>query len=73
MRIVQSASCIFVGNPFYWRTDWAWGLPLIVLTVLIHVSGLGLISQRVVHGNAGRRIAQLNRYERAQKVEAAFF
>jgi hypothetical protein len=36
-----------------WSADWAWGLPLIVLTVLMHVSGLGVIRQRVVHGNLG--------------------
>lgn len=56
MRVAQIAFCIFTDNPFVWRADWAWGLPLIVLTVLIHVSGLGLISQRVVHGNTGRKI-----------------
>jgi hypothetical protein len=31
-----------------WRADWAWGLPLIVLTVVIHVLTLGLIDQRGV-------------------------
>jgi hypothetical protein len=31
-----------------WHTDWAWGLPLIVLNVVIHVVGLGLINERVV-------------------------
>jgi hypothetical protein len=39
-----------------WSADWAWGLPLIVLTVIIHVAGLGMISQKVVHGNVGRKI-----------------
>lgn len=29
-----------------WSADWAWGLPLIVGTVLFHVFGLGLIRQR---------------------------
>ena len=57
MRIDQAACGIFVDNqPFAWRADWAWGLPLIVLTVLIHVSGLLVISQRVVHGSVDRRI-----------------
>ena len=56
MKFAQAALNIFVDNPFAWRADWAWGLPLIVLTVLIHVSGLLLISQRVVHGSVGRRI-----------------
>ena len=31
-----------------WIGDWAWSLPLIVLTVLIHVSGLALIGERIV-------------------------
>jgi hypothetical protein len=31
-----------------WIGDWAWSLPLIVLTVVIHVCGLALISGRVV-------------------------
>jgi hypothetical protein len=56
MMVAQIAFYMFTDNPFAWRADWAWGLPLIVLTVLIHVSGLGLISQKVVHGNTGRRI-----------------
>lgn len=33
--------------------DWGWGLPLIVLTVVIHVVGLGLVSQRAVHVFSG--------------------
>jgi peptidoglycan biosynthesis protein MviN/MurJ (putative lipid II flippase) len=31
-----------------WVGDWAWSLPLIVLTVVIHVAGLGLIGERFV-------------------------
>jgi MFS superfamily sulfate permease-like transporter len=33
---------------FMWSADWAWSLPLILLTVVIHVFGLGLINERVV-------------------------
>ena len=33
---------------FSWVADWAWSLPLILLTVIIHVFGLGLINERVV-------------------------
>jgi hypothetical protein len=29
-----------------WRASWAWGLPLIVLTVVIHVLSLEFINQR---------------------------
>jgi hypothetical protein len=31
-----------------WGADWAWSVPLILLTVVIRVFGLGLINQRVV-------------------------
>jgi hypothetical protein len=31
-----------------WSNNWAWGLPLIVVTVLIHAFGLVLIRDRVV-------------------------
>jgi hypothetical protein len=36
-----------------WSADWAWGLPLIVLTVVFHVFGLGLISKRAVRISSG--------------------
>jgi len=49
MRIAQAAFHVLVVNPAAWRADWAWGLPLIVLIVVIHVSWLGLLSQRAVH------------------------
>ena len=31
-----------------WISDWTWSLPLIVLTVVIHVCGLAVIGERVV-------------------------
>ena len=31
-----------------WVGDWAWSLPLILVTVVIHVFGLALIGERVV-------------------------
>jgi len=31
-----------------WNGNWAWALPLIVLTVIVHVVGLGLINTHVV-------------------------
>src|SRR5437763_9040294 len=31
-----------------WGADRVWGLPLILLTVVIHVFGLGIINERVV-------------------------
>jgi hypothetical protein len=38
-----------VENAASWRADWAWSLPLIVSTVVMHVFGLGLLHERVVH------------------------
>ena len=37
-----------------WRGNWAWGVPLILLTTMIHVLGLGLINERMVHWLEGR-------------------
>ena len=48
MRIAQAACNFLVVNPMAWSADWAWGAPLIVLTVVIHVLGLGLIYQKAV-------------------------
>ena len=42
-----------VVDRFAFLADWAWGLPLIVLTVVIHVVGLGFVSQRAVHVSRG--------------------
>jgi hypothetical protein len=48
MTIVQSISSFLVNVPSNWTGNWVWGLPLIVLTVVIHVLGLGLIRQRTL-------------------------
>ena len=41
MRIAQAAFNVVAVNPFAWRADWAWGLPLIVLNVVIHTMASG--------------------------------
>jgi hypothetical protein len=46
MQIVGVALSPSFDRPGGWRGDWAWGLPLIVLTVVIHVLSLGFINQR---------------------------
>jgi hypothetical protein len=46
--IVQNTLAPLLVTPGVWRDDWAWGLPLIVLTVVIHVLGLGLMNSRAV-------------------------
>jgi hypothetical protein len=48
MRIDIAALSLQLAIPGGWRADWAWGMALIVLTVVIHVIGLGLINQGVV-------------------------
>jgi|SRR5882762_2081563 len=44
-----------------WALDWLWGLPLIVLTVVIHAYVLGLINDKITStlGNA-RRLGNLS-------------
>lgn len=42
---IQLISTCLLDAPLTWTSDWAWGLPLIVLTVLIHVLGLATIRQ----------------------------
>ena len=48
MEIAQAVCSIVVESPGSWRADWAWGLPLIVLTVILHVLGLGLMAQKTL-------------------------
>jgi hypothetical protein len=48
MNIAQAVfTSLLADESGNWSADWVWGLPLIVLTVIIHVIGLGLINQRV--------------------------
>jgi hypothetical protein len=37
-----------LGDIAIWSSDWVWSLPLIVLTVVMHVIGLGFIIERVI-------------------------
>jgi uncharacterized membrane protein len=46
--ILTHADFSFVTEPqLDWTGNWAWGAPLIVMTVIIHVLGLGLISRGI--------------------------
>jgi hypothetical protein len=44
------------GTVAPWGASWAWGLTLVVLTVVLHAAGLGLIGRRValILSGAGR-------------------
>ncbi len=48
MRIAQVSIESLVAADAPWTRDWVWGLPLIVLTVIIHVLGLGFLTQKAV-------------------------
>jgi hypothetical protein len=37
-----------MSDALSWDVDWAWALPLIVLTLILHVVGLALINLRMV-------------------------
>jgi len=50
--VLGTALAFFEIDSITW-TDWAWGLPLIVLTVVIHVLGLGLIGRRAIRASRG--------------------
>jgi hypothetical protein len=47
MKVANAGRILSVAAPSFWYADWAWGLPLIVLTVVIHVFGLLLINQKI--------------------------
>jgi hypothetical protein len=49
MGIVEGALGTYITGVGMWRANWEWGLLLIFLTVIIHISGLGLMHQRAVH------------------------
>ena len=38
-----------MSDAMSWDGNWAWALPLMVLTLLLHVVGLALINLRMVH------------------------
>jgi hypothetical protein len=48
MQIVRATLSFHLVSPGLWRDSWAWGVPLIILTVVLHVLSLGLINQRGV-------------------------
>jgi hypothetical protein len=58
---IANVACYLADIDKGWSADWAWGLPLIVLTVIFHVTGLGLISRRVVGGDVGHRVERRHR------------
>jgi hypothetical protein len=47
MRIIYALELLLEAHA-PWGADWIWGCPLIVLTVIIHVLGLGFISQKAI-------------------------
>lgn len=48
MTFLQSAHTLSSVIPGVWRVDWAWGVPLIVFTLVLHVLGLGLANEKAV-------------------------
>jgi hypothetical protein len=54
MRFDLTACNLLVVKPVSWWADWAWGVPLVLVTVVLHVFGLGLMGQRAVRFASGR-------------------
>jgi hypothetical protein len=48
MGNVDFALNAWISGLWTWRTDWVWSLLLIFLTVVIHISGLGLLNRAAV-------------------------
>jgi hypothetical protein len=48
MSIARLAFNILLVNPFTWVADWAWSIPMIILTVIIHVLGITFVSTRAL-------------------------
>jgi hypothetical protein len=46
--MVTGRHIVELSDPSAWKADWAWGIPLIVLTSVVHVLGLGLINEKIV-------------------------
>ncbi len=45
-----------VSSAAGWEASWAWGVPLVVLTSVIHVFGLGFINERMIPVPGARRM-----------------
>ncbi len=52
MTIAQRLCSLLSGVPSTWAAEWSWGIPLIMLTVLIHVLGFGLTRPIVLRASA---------------------
>ena len=48
MIIAQTTLSLFLDGRVSWEADWIWGCPLILLTVIVHVLGLGYLSQKSI-------------------------
>jgi hypothetical protein len=53
MSIAQATLSSLTEVQAPWRADWVWGCPLIVITVIFHVLGLGFISQKAILIHSG--------------------
>jgi hypothetical protein len=47
MMIADTALSPLEVDTFRWSADWAWGLPLIAITMVIHAFGLLLMTEKI--------------------------
>jgi hypothetical protein len=45
-----------MANALSWNGNWAWALPLIIVTLIVHVAGLALINLRLVRALSHARV-----------------
>ncbi len=48
MIFVQGVQSLWADTAGVWRSNWAWGIPLILFTVVVHVLALGLANERAI-------------------------
>ena len=48
MSIAFAALSVLIEDHAPWGIDWMWGIPLIVVTVIFHVLGLGFLSRKAI-------------------------
>jgi hypothetical protein len=48
MSVATTTAGLVIDEKASWRLDWAWGLPLILLTVILHAFGLVSIREKAV-------------------------
>jgi hypothetical protein len=70
MSIALAALSVLTEDHAPWSADWMWGVPLIVVTVIIHVLGLGFLSRKAIQIHGNRKKPRLATIDSAMVIGA---